>query len=309
MSDDHEEAQIEETPVAESAESTPAEISVKKNYPTIKNAVLLCLLFLGVQLGLGIIFGVYLVFVSLSSDSVILGIIEILIYLFSFGIVIWIGFKKTNKSFNEVFKFKNVSADLWVSAVVLSVGLVIVISELDNLFNFILPMPEIFRDLFASMMAEQTIVVAVISIGIAPAFMEEFLFRGLILDGFAANYSKRKAIIVSALLFGFIHLNPWQFFTGFLFGIVLAWICIETKSIILCVFMHFFNNTLYTLVLRFDDFIPMEGFNVNFETSEFQPWWFTLSGIALTALGAWLIIKSAKRERSVEQEQSQSMMS
>jgi len=298
MSDEQEQTQIEET----QAQETPqAELPVIKKYPTVKNAVLLCFLFLGIQLGLGLAFGFLQAFNIFPSSSIFSGVIELFTYLFSFGLVIWIGFKKTNKGFNEVFKFSNVSAELWVSAVVLSFGLVVVISELDNLFNFILPMPEFFRNFFSSMMEDQPLVMAIIYIGIAPAFMEEFLFRGLILDGFTANYSKSKAIVVSALLFGLIHLNPWQFFTGFLIGLALAWICIETKSIVLCVFIHFFNNTLYVLVVQFKDFMPVKGFNVNFETAAFQPWWFTLSGAALVALGAWLMINSIKKERAAEQ--------
>ena len=311
MSDGQEQARIDETPALETStaeiaaeEIPPAELPVKKIYPTIKNAVLLCLLFLGIQLGMSIVFGLLMYYVFSPDSSLLSVICDLLVYLLSFGLIIWIGFRKTKRSFNEVFKFKNVSADLWVSAVVLAVGSVIVISELDNLFNYVLPMPEFFQNIFSSMMADKPLAMAIIYIGIAPAFMEEFLFRGLILDGFAANYSKRKAIIISALLFGIIHLNPWQFFTGFLFGIVLAWVCIETKSILLCVFLHFFNNTLYTLVVRFRDLIPIEGFNVTFEAAKFQPWWFTLSGAALTALGIWLMMSSIKRERAIEQEQS-----
>jgi len=290
----------EETHDAEviSAESNAADIeeqSVKKSYPTIKNAILLCLLFCGIQLGLGLILGLFIIFSNSTDSSPLIGIMEIISNVACIGIVVWIGFRKTGKSFNEVFKFNNVSLELWIAGFVLTVGLVIVISELDNLFNVILPMPEFFRNFFASMMEDQTMAMAIIYIAVVPAFMEEIFFRGLILDGFAANYSKRKAIIISALLFGLIHLNPWQFFTGFLFGIVLAWVCIETKSIVLCIFMHFFNNALYAVVLRFRDLIPIQGFNAAFESSRFQPWWFTLSGAALTALGIWLVINRVQR--------------
>jgi len=300
VSDDQEPTQVEETQADDmpAEETQPAELTVKKSYPTIKQAILLCLIFLGIQLGIGLVFGVLLLFVPLPSSSLLSGLSDLTLYLLSFGFVIWIGFRKINKSFSEVFKIKNVSADLWVSAVILAVGSVVVISELDNLFNYVLPMPEFLQKIFTSMMADQPLGMAIIYIGIAPAFMEEFLFRGIILNGFSANYSKRKAIIISALLFGLIHLNPWQFFTGFLFGIILAWVCIETKSIILCIFLHFFNNTLYTLVIRFRDLIPIEGFNVTFEAAKFQPWWFTLSGVVLTVFGLQLMINSIKRERT-----------
>ncbi|MCL2243125.1 MAG: CPBP family intramembrane metalloprotease [Treponema sp.] len=263
-----------------------------KIYPKIKNVVFLCLLFLGLQLVLGFLSGLLLVKMNLPGDSVVSGIILIFINLAAFGIVLFIGFRKTRRNFFEVFKLRGVSAFLWISVIIFTPGFIIVISELDNLLNFLLPMPELFNDIFDSMIAGHTLIIAVIYIGIVPAFAEEFFFRGLILDGFTRNYSERKAIIVSALFFGLVHLNPWQFLSAFLMGLAASWICIKTRSIWLCVYIHFFNNTLYTITVRYENFIPIKGFNSNFvEPGVFQPLWFTLSGFALMAAGTFMLLK------------------
>jgi membrane protease YdiL (CAAX protease family) len=271
-----------------------------KVYPTIKNAILLCLLLIGSQLVLGLIIGIFQLVFNLSDASSIMGILYILTSIISFGIVLLIGFKKSKRKFNEIFKFNGVSLFLWISTIIFSIGLVIILSELDNILNFILPMPAFFSGLFDALMADKIFIISLIYIGIIPAFFEELFFRGLILDGLSSNYSKRKAIIISALLFGIIHLNPWQFLTGFIIGLIMAWICIETRSLLLCIYIHFFNNVLYTLAVRYRDIFSIKGFNSNFETpGEFQPLWLTISGLALLSVGTIMLIKSFKKAKTI----------
>jgi len=116
-----------------------------KIYPTIKNSILLCLLLLGIQIGFGFLQGIFQGLFNLSENSLVAGILTVLTSIISFGIVLLIGFKKTKRKFNEVFKFNRVSAFLWIAIIVFMTGFVIVTSETDNLLNYILPMPEIFR--------------------------------------------------------------------------------------------------------------------------------------------------------------------
>jgi len=275
-----------------------------KIYPTIKSSILLCLLFIGVQIVLGLLIGLYQIKFMLSSDSLIIGVLTALAGIISFGIVLLIGFVKTKREFNEVFKFNGVSAYLWVAIIVFMTGLVIVTSELDNLLNYFLPMPLMFRDVFESLMAKQIFFIAIIIIGIIPAFTEELFFRGLILDGLKSNYSKKTAIFVSALLFGIIHLNPWQFFGAFIIGSISAWICIETNSILLCMYMHFFNNTLYTITVKYRELIPIKGFNSNFSTpGDFQPLWFDLAGVAILIIGTIMLLMGIKEQKDNSQKQ------
>jgi membrane protease YdiL (CAAX protease family) len=273
-------------------------IMENKIYPTIKNSILLCLLFLGIQLVLGLLTGVFRILFSLSDGSLAMSILTILIGIIPFGTVLLIGFKKTKRKFNEVFKFNRVSAFLWIATIVFTTGFVVVISEIDNLLNYILPMPEWFRSMFDTLMAGQIFIISIIIIGIIPAFTEELFFRGLILDGLKNNYSKRKAILISALLFGIVHLNPWQFVGGFIIGIISAWICIETNSILLSIYIHFFNNALYTITEKYKELIPVKGFNNSLSTpGDFQPLWVDLSGLAILIIGTIMLIIGIKNEK------------
>jgi len=269
-----------------------------KPYPRIKNAILLCLLLLVIQIVLGLALGLS----GASEESLVYGAGIILINVLSFGIVILIGFKKTRKGFNEVFKFNNVSSNVWISVVVFMFGFVILSSEIDNLLNYILPMPDFLHDIFISMLVNEYLIVSIILVGISPAFLEEMLFRGVILYGFKENYTNRKAILMSAFLFGFIHLNPYQFVTAFIIGIVTAWIYIKTDSILPCIYIHLFNNMLAVLVLKYSDVFTIRGFNTVYLEHSFQPLWFNAIGIVLTAVGAYLLINSINNKEPANPE-------
>jgi membrane protease YdiL (CAAX protease family) len=270
-----------------------------KSYPRIKNAILLCLLLLGIQLGAGLIFGIFLGLYGLENESMINGIGLIFISLLTFGLVILIGYRKSHKSFNEVFMFNNVQLNLWIAVIVFMFGFVILSSELDNLLNYVLPMPEFLQDVFNSMLANEYIILSIILVGIIPAFVEEMFFRGVILSGFKENYSQKKAIIVSSLLFGIIHLNPWQFVTAFIIGLISAWICLQTKSILPSIYMHLFNNMLSVLVMKYGGIISIKGFNTAYYERSFQPLWFNAVGIILTGIGVLLFINSIKKAKYV----------
>jgi len=270
-----------------------------KVYPAIKNSVLLCLLVLGIQVGVGLLIGILQLIFNVSADSLLFSILTASISIISFGIALLIGFKKTKRSFNEVFKFNKVSPFLWIATVIFMLGFVFVVSELDNLLNIVLPMPEIFHNMFGGLMTGDSLIVSIIVVSIIPAFTEELLFRGLILDGFQRNYSKTKAIVISAILFGVIHMNPWQFLSASIIGLFMAWICINTNSIILCIYMHLFNNILSTIAERFKDIIPIKGFNTNSVTShEFQPLWLDLTALALLIIGIILLKKGFEKNKT-----------
>jgi membrane protease YdiL (CAAX protease family) len=270
-----------------------------KAYPKIKNAILLCLLFLCIQVGLGFIFGVIIGILSISAESLFYGIGNIILNLLSFAVVILIGIKKSKQKFNEIFKFVNVSLDYWLAIIVFMAGFVITASEIDNVLTYFLPMPDFFRSTFNLLMAKQLFIVSIIMVGIIPGFAEEMLFRGVLLNGLEKNYSNKKAILISALLFGIVHLNPWQFVTAFIIGIVSAWIYIKTKSIVLCIYMHLFNNITSIVALRFREQLPINGFNTAYEGNVehmFQPLWFDMIGIVMVLLGILLIRRALKKQ-------------
>ena len=271
-----------------------------KNYPKIKNAVLLCLLVIGIQLALGGIIGLIIGLFGFGTDSILYSLGIILGQIISFAVVILIGYKKTGKGFKEVFFVNKVSLNYWIAIIVFMFGYVILSSELDNVLEYFLPMPLLLENAFESIMVEQLFIFSIIMIVIIPTITEEMLFRGIIVSGFKENYSGKKTIIVSALLFGLIHLNPWQFVSAFIVGLFSAWLCLRTKSILLCLYIHFFNNLLGLIAMKFSETMPIKGFNTAYAGEPvFQPLWFDAIGLIIVALGILLILRCVRRTQTV----------
>ena len=80
-----------------------------------------------------------------------------------------------------------------------------------------------------------------LSLAVIPAFVEELLFRGLILENLLPC-GKTVAIFGSAFLFGMMHQNAEQLLYATGAGVVFGWIYVRTRSLWPCVLAHFINN-------------------------------------------------------------------
>ncbi len=91
------------------------------------------------------------------------------------------------------------------------------------------------------------LILAFLTTAVIPAFVEEFLFRGLILSNLRP-YGSTTAVVASALLFGMMHQNVGQLFYTTVAGLVLGYLYVKTESLWPCILLHFVNN--FTSVLR-----------------------------------------------------------
>lgn len=214
----------------------------------------------------------------------------------AFGLVCWYGRRKAGLNWGEVFPWKAVQWALLAGVAAATVGVDILLSDVDNVLRRFVPMPpemvEFFKQVTggASGLGWSLLLVAVV----AP-FTEEFLFRGLIQGGLAARYGERGGIAWTALLFGAMHLNPWQMVSAAIFGVLAGWLMARTGSLIPCVWAHMVGNAAVTLLPR----VPYEirGFNTPVtEVPVMQPLWFDAVGLALLAAGiAWIAAVTARR--------------
>ena len=74
---------------------------------------------------------------------------------------------------------------------------------------------------------------------------EEFIFRGVILQRWATKWGIRAGLLSSSLLFGFLH--PQNPIGLTLLGIILGVLYIKTRSLIVPIAFHAFNNILAVL--------------------------------------------------------------
>lgn len=86
-------------------------------------------------------------------------------------------------------------------------------------------------------------------VAILPAICEEFLHRGVLLQGIR-SMGYKKAIVISGVLFGLIHFSITQTIYATIIGVLLGFIVIATKSIVPAMIIHFTNNAI-SLYLSF----------------------------------------------------------
>lgn len=87
------------------------------------------------------------------------------------------------------------------------------------------------------------VVLAFVMIVIVPAFCEEFLFRGLVLDSLLP-YGRAVAVIGSALLFAAMHQSFGQFLYSAVAGIFMGLLYAESRSILPSTLVHLLYNLL-----------------------------------------------------------------
>ncbi len=121
-------------------------------------------------------------------------------------------------------------------------------------------------------------------------FFEEWLCRGMILRGLLAGRKMKPvwAIVISALFFALIHMNPWQALNAFILGLLMGWIYYRTGSLWLTMLIHFVNNGTAVILGQIDSlkdyeyWIDMLG----------NTWYYVAFAVALAViLGCILLVK------------------
>ena len=260
-------------------------------YPGIRQAIWLLVLIVLLTIVLSIIVAIIgeIVNVPLAEHPAILGVISLI----AFGIILMRGLKKTKAPFKKVFPLSTIQISLLFPMSLTVIGMGILLSEIDNLFRIVLPMPQWLAEFFMDLFRHWS---SIIPLVIVAPLTEELLFRGLILRGFLGRYTVRKAVIASAILFGLFHFNPWQFLGAAILGVLFAWWFVQTGSLLPCLFGHALHNAV-PLILIGIFHLEIQGFTSEPTTVEFQPLWLDLVGLLLAWLGICLLIRKF-RERN-----------
>jgi membrane protease YdiL (CAAX protease family) len=148
-----------------------------------------------------------------------------------------------------------------------------------------------YYEFFTQLMEQLTddpVVMVITAVICAPIF-EEIIFRGIIQKGLVnKGIEPWKAIVTASVIFGLVHANPWQFVGAVLLGCVLGLVYEKTKSLLLPMLLHGFNNLCSTLLITYT---KNESFAEAFKVSE---WVILAVGIVLFSLFCYLFIKKYK---------------
>lgn len=90
--------------------------------------------------------------------------------------------------------------------------------------------------------------VVLAGVSLAAPWCEEFLYRGLVQPGLASRLSPERAVVVTALIFSFMHFDPVGFFARFELGVVFGLLAWRSGSLWAAVGAHAANNVTSLVV-------------------------------------------------------------
>ncbi len=216
------------------------------------------------------------VFSALGQDAeYIFNVVIQLGVLFGLSVLLFSGLTKNKiKDTFKFFGYKKIS----LKAVLIAIAIGIVVYFLNvfvsSFFNTIL---SLFG--YSSTSSSVTLtsypfwlfLVNVLVSAVLPGICEETAHRGMLLKG-TMGLGQKQALILSSLLFGFMHMNIEQFFYATLIGFLVGYLAIICDSIYPAMIIHFMNNFLSTFMgyssfnhLGFENIL--NGFNVVLQRS------------------------------------------
>lgn len=141
---------------------------------------------------------------------------------------------------------------------------------------------------------ESAIAVWLTIVGIA-ASTEELVFRGLFLPALRPQLGKVGALLVTSILFGVFHMEPFAVIYASLAGLLLGTIAIRTGSVLPCIAFHAAFNAVPLLLPK--SWVPIPGFNVE-ETEAHVPISLVLVTSTLFFASIWGLFRLTDRGSS-----------
>ena len=171
--------------------------------------------------------------------------------------VVYVGvilaFAAIYKSRPRDFGYRKVKARYFVIAILLAFGLLFSLNWVNGWFVELLSLIgyEAPGDSTLPSVAGGGIVGVLIVVAVLPAFCEETIFRGIILDG-VKDIGTVAACLLGGLLFSIFHQNPTQTIYQFICGAAFTLLAIRADSIWPAILIHFVNNAVIIFDYRFD---------------------------------------------------------
>jgi sodium transport system permease protein len=180
---------------------------------------------------------------------------------------------------------------VWPAMLVLVIGAWLLGIELASLQNLVWPFPEDFLKRFAELFESLNalpLAGSLALVALLPGVCEELLCRGFLLQSLRPRYGTGAAVLLAAVTFGLLHLDPYRLiptiFLGLLFGLVVVW----TGSVYPAMLAHACNNAFSFLVQRHEQALAGIAW-LNLDSAETLPWYVVLAAIIMVAWGlVWL---------------------
>lgn len=216
----------------------------KTPYPDLKLAVILFFIIILNMVLVAIPAGIILVSVP-NMSHLLKSLFNLLSYIAQMMLSINYALRKSEKQqgYRLDINFNRVQGWLITLIILGAFSLIIPLTWMSGLF----PMPTFVKKIFEQTFTKD--IFSIVNICIAAPILEEILFRGIVLKGLLKNYQPHKAILISAVFFALVHLNPWQAIQALIGGIYIGWVYYRTQSVIPGIIIHFTINFTASMML------------------------------------------------------------
>ena len=180
-----------------------------------------------------------------NFDSVNILLLSMLVSTLMIGLPVIVYLRINNLSFRKRLRINKISQTTLLSIIIISIGFIIIIDELDRIVYALFGSPDFLGELVEQLKITSIyngFLIILTTIIVAP-LVEELLFRGFLQKVLEESWEDiTKAILVTSLFFALVHLNPYWIVQIYLLGMLLGYLSWRTNSIIPGIILHGLNN-------------------------------------------------------------------
>ncbi len=206
-----------------------------------------------------------------------MGLAKTLLFLFLIPILLILRVGKVN--IKETFRFTGTNPLNFLLVMLMSLPTYLFASKVIELINLLYPIPEQYISRFSEMMSmnDASLWMKILVVAVLPGICEETVYRGYMFRVFR-KFGIPAAVVISSVMFGIMHLDPFRLLPATLLGMWIAFLMIRTGSFYIAMLAHFMNNLIVVMLLQYGEAIP--GFSLIFRNDQ----------IAWPALAAMVVI-------------------
>ena len=215
----------------------------KNNNIRIAVGLVLLSLLIAIIFGSGIVSILKLVFQNIDITNI--SLLSMLISTLMIGLPVIIYLRINKLSIRQRLRINKISHNTLFSIIIISIGFIIIIDELDRIIYVLFGSPDFLGELVEQLKITSVysgFLIILTTVIVAPV-VEEFLFRGFLQNVLEESWGDiTKAILVTSLFFALIHLNPYWIVQIYLLGMLLGYLSWRTNSIMPGIILHGLNN-------------------------------------------------------------------
>ena len=194
----------------------------------------------------------------------------------------------------DYVRYSAVRPGAWAAILICCAGLILGLRQVEGLVLRLIPVTQFWRTVFGQISGSGDFARGLILAAVIAPVVEEIIFRGIILRGFRANYGKTRALLFSSLLFGLVHLNPWQFLPAVVLGLFLGALYIRTGTVVATIAAHAVYNGALMILSTFPVTRAIVDTDISTGMSPAVLFTLTIAGIVIFCLGFWLLVRSSR---------------